>query len=154
MQIMREVLRTNAENRSGRKSTCGLRGAPPTALVVGDEPILRGLLARMMADAGYAVLGAEHGEAALMQVRRCGAALRLVITDINMPVMDGIELARMLESVQPGTPVLFITGRGSDSESVVEAWGELLRKPFRPDQLLEKVAGILTRAGEARRSRA
>ena len=128
----------------------------PTVLVVDDEPILRSLLTRVLAGAGYAVLEAEHGEEALMHVLRASAPLSLVITDINMPVMDGIELAGRLRPIHPAIPVLFITGRGSESGNagVIEVWGELLRKPFSPGQLLEKVAAILDRAAESRRNSA
>jgi DNA-binding response OmpR family regulator len=131
-------------------------GPHTTVLVVDDEPVLRSLLTRVLAGAGYAVLEAEHGEHALVQARRSKTPLSLVITDINMPVMDGIELARALRPHHPRTPILFITGRGSESDSStrVEAWGELLRKPFKPDTLLERVAMILTRAAEGRRTSA
>ena len=127
-----------------------------TVLVVDDEPVLRSLLTRVLAGAGYSVLEAEHGEHAMVQARRCNTPLGLVITDINMPVMDGLELARALRPVHPRTPILFITGRGSESDSSarVDAWGELLRKPFNPEMLLERVAMILTRAAEGRRTSA
>ena len=131
-------------------------GPQTTVLVVDDEPVLRSLLTRVLAGAGYAVLEAEHGEHALGQARRCHTPLSLVITDINMPVMDGIELVRKLRPIQPTVPVLFITGRGSEADrsAMVEAWGDLLRKPFKPEQLLERVAGMLSRAAAERRTSA
>ena len=92
----------------------------------------------------------------LVQARRSKTQVSLVITDINMPVMDGFDLARALRTLYPRTPILFITGRGGDSDSstMVDVWGELLRKPFNPDTLLERVAMLLTRAAEARRTSA
>jgi CheY-like chemotaxis protein len=107
---------------------------------VDDEASLRGLLRRVLAGAGFSVLEAAHGEEALQQVGRLLGRLSLVITDIHMPVMDGLAFARALRERALSTPVLFITGRESRDLDVTESAGpgaDLLRKPFTPAQLLE-----------------
>ncbi len=82
-----------------------------TVLVVDDEELLRRLLSRVLADAGFGVVEAENGAAALETARRLKGGLGLVVTDIHMPVMDGLEFARALRPLQPTVPILFITGR-------------------------------------------
>lgn len=108
-----------------------------------DEASLRGLLSRVLAGAGFSVLEAGHGEEALEQVRGVAGQLSLVITDIHMPVMDGLALGRALRACSPATPILFITGRESQDPDFAESIGDcgsLLRKPFTADGLLEAVA--------------
>ena len=79
-------------------------------LLVDDEPDIREVLQMAMLDAGYEVLMAENGEAAL----QCFLAERppIVITDIKMPVMDGIELLKRIKREDPETEVIMITGHG------------------------------------------
>ena len=83
----------------------------PTILLVDDEEFLRRLLARVLGGAGFDVIEAENGAAALRAAAGLNGALRLVVTDIHMPVMNGIEFAREFRPHHPAVPVLFITGR-------------------------------------------
>jgi two-component system cell cycle sensor histidine kinase/response regulator CckA len=110
-----------------------------TVLVVDDDEILRALLARALADAGYAVLDAADGEEALALAHAVPGQLGLVITDIQMPNMDGLTLAENLARLSPPPPVLFITGfaRG------YEIPGPCLTKPFLPSALVEAVGQIV-----------
>ena len=82
-----------------------------TILVVDDEELVRSVIARTLEDAGFAVLQAEHGEAALRVVRDFVGVLALAVVDMNMPVMTGSEFAREFRPMHPSVPVLFITGR-------------------------------------------
>ena len=83
----------------------------PTILLVDDEEFLRRLLARVLGGAGFDVVQAENGAAALRAAVGLDGTLRLVVTDIHMPVMNGIEFAREFRPHHPAVPVLFITGR-------------------------------------------
>lgn len=115
-----------------------------TVLVVDDEALLRRLLSRILADAGFGVLEAENGASALETARQLDGGLGLVVTDINMPVMDGLELARELRPLHPSVPILFITGRELPPLApgeVAERW--LLRKPFRAEAFLQAVAELV-----------
>jgi len=121
--------------------------AAATILVVDDEEGVRTVIARTLVDAGFEVLQAEHGEAALRVVRGHSGPLILAIVDMNMPVMTGTEFAREFRPMRPGVPVLFITGR----EPMVPGI-RLLRKPFGPGLLLETVAVVLGEAQQAERT--
>ena len=111
-------------------------------LLVDDEELVRQLLARILTDSGYAVEEADNGASALQAARRLDGSLNLVITDINMPVMDGLEFARALRATDGEIPFLFITGL--DPAIIHEAGfrADVLCKPFTPDAFLEKVARL------------
>jgi CheY-like chemotaxis protein len=117
-------------------------------LLVDDEELVRQLLARLLTDSGYAVEEADNGAAALQLARRLDGALSLVVTDINMPVMNGLEFARALRSTDPSIPFLFITAvdRALIHEPGLRA--EILEKPFTPDTFLEMVSRLVTPISE------
>ncbi|MCS6776878.1 MAG: response regulator [Chloroherpetonaceae bacterium] len=85
---------------------------PPTLLVVDDEPLMTELLQHMMSREGYQVLTAHNGVEALQIVRREGSQVDLILLDISMPDMDGLQTARALQQEMPGIPVLIATGFG------------------------------------------
>ena len=105
-----------------------------TVLVVDDEPVIRYLLAVTLEFAGYEVIEAPHGEAALKAARR--APPQLVITD-RMPVMDGTELIKHLraDDEMAQIPIILLTAT-SGGEPHADA---VLMKPFEPDKLIELV---------------
>jgi two-component system chemotaxis response regulator CheY len=116
-----------------------------TVLVVDDEESLRRVVARALTGVGFGVLEADNGASALRLLAAGDAGVHLVISDIHMPVMDGLAFARELRMRQPSLPILFITGRESP-----ELVGEVLRKPFMPDDLLLAVARMLGGVGDAK----
>jgi CheY-like chemotaxis protein len=119
-------------------------GQPPkhTVLVVEDDPILRNILAEALAGEGHAVVTAWNGEEALTIASTLVGQLALVVTDILLPVMDGIDLADRLACLNPAPPVLFISG--VKTERVVP--GPVLSKPFGPTAFLEQVGRLLSNA--------
>lgn len=106
--------------------------ASGTVLVVDDEPDIRYLLRVILELAGYRVVEAEHGEAALEQVR--DSPPQLVLTDQMMPVMSGSELIERLraEASTKSIPILMV----SAACSVQPGADALLGKPFDPDELI------------------
>jgi CheY-like chemotaxis protein len=110
-----------------------------TVLVVDDDPMLRYLLARTLADEGYPVIAVENGEQALILASSLIGQLALVITDIRMPGMGGLQLARCLANLEVPPPVLFISGFAADAEVP----GPFLAKPFLPSALVEHVGRML-----------
>ena len=110
-------------------------------LVVEDDPQVRAMAVRGLTEGGYSVLEAGHGRAALELVRTHAGRLDIVITDIGMPEMGGRELGRRLQQERPGVPVLYMTGYGEISDV-----SPLLRKPFAPDRLVDKVNEVLGRS--------
>jgi DNA-binding response OmpR family regulator len=109
----------------------------PTVLIVEDDAILRSILAQALADEGYAVLTADDGEPALAIASTL--RLDLVVTDLLLPLMDGLELADRLAHLEAPPPVLFISGVISKRKVP----GPVLTKPFGPSAFLGQVAHML-----------
>jgi len=102
--------------------------------------------AAMLDEAGYQVIEAGSGEAALECLDREGGRVGLMIADLAMPGMSGIELAQAVRFTRPEMPILFITGFAGASLPAEEAGPDkLLRKPFRAAELAARVAALLER---------
>ena len=113
-----------------------------TILLVDDEEVLRGLLSRILLDAGLAVAEAPNGRVALDVAEQLRDSLRLVVTDIQMPVMTGPQFVREFRPRYPHVPVLYITGRTATVPD--DDYGErLLQKPFTGEAFLARVRGLL-----------
>ena len=109
-----------------------------TILVVDDDAAVRDYAETVLADAGYDVLTAPDGAAALSLVRDYGA-IDLLFTDIVMPGLDGFEVARQARDAMPGLKVLYTSGYASDLQRA----DRLLKKPYRPQQLADEIAASL-----------
>ena len=118
-------------------------------LIVDDSSVMRKIVERALRQAGLElteVLEASNGAEALTQVQKGG--LDMILSDINMPVMDGLEFLKSLARVEAakGVPVIMITTEGSEAR-VVEALSAgakgYLGKPFTPEQVKERVAPLL-----------
>jgi CheY-like chemotaxis protein len=115
-------------------------------LLVDDEEVLRSLLSRMLADAGWDVIQAENGAQALDAARGLDGQLGLVVTDVHMPVMDGVEFARAFRPLHPDIPILYITGRdGAETHGPDVPPGMLLRKPFHAEEFIATVQRVVDR---------
>jgi CheY-like chemotaxis protein len=114
-------------------------------LVVDDDPAVRETTAALLGELGYDVYEAASGEEAL-EALACEPPIDVMLTDVVMPVMTGPELARRARASYPGLPVVFISGY-SDPEALVGAgeFANLVRKPARPDVLVQAIEGALTR---------
>lgn len=117
-----------------------------TVLLVDDEELLRRLLSRMLLEAGFTVVDAENGRQALDIARDLDDKLGLVVTDLHMPVMDGLEFARALRPIRPSVPILFITGRDLPERSASgNGWDDdVLRKPFAAEVFLDAVTRLVS----------
>ncbi len=110
-------------------------------LLVDDDEDVRAVAAAMLDEAGYDVVEAASGGAALARLEREERPIELLIADIAMPGMSGIELARVAKLMRPDLPILFITGFGGTAWPADQpSPGELLRKPFRTAELAAKIA--------------
>jgi DNA-binding response OmpR family regulator len=119
-------------------------------LVVEDEPDMRAVLRDNLEFEGYEVLDARDGKAGLEEALR--ARPDLVIMDIMMPVMDGIEATRRLRSRGAWMPVVFLSARGDEVDRILglEIGGDdYITKPFSMRELLARVKVILRRASQA-----
>ena len=120
-----------------------------TVLVVEDEQLVRDLVRRTLRRAGYTVLVAENGEAALAVSRANLGPIDLVVTDVVMPRMNGNDMASRLQLERPGIRVLFVSGYANDVLGLrggLESGTEYLQKPFTPSVLLDRVRELLTPA--------
>jgi two-component system cell cycle sensor histidine kinase/response regulator CckA len=123
--------------------------AGATVLVVDDEPALRAVAARSLKQAGFRVLQAADGGDALELIDRHGAP-DLVLTDILMPGIGGVELVRRLRDRWPTLPILFMSGYSAEElgrRGAIISEGELIHKPFTPRGLAGSVAAALSRVG-------
>jgi two-component system chemotaxis response regulator CheY len=117
-----------------------------TALIVDDAFSLRQLVAFTMRDAGFQVLEGGNGHEGLQQLN--GHKVDVIITDLNMPVMDGIAFIRKLRELPATkyTPVLMLTTESQSSlKQEAKAAGATgwIVKPFQPAKLLDVIAKIL-----------
>ncbi|HEX5385297.1 MAG TPA: PAS domain S-box protein [Gemmatimonadales bacterium] len=121
-------------------------GGSETILLVEDEAAVRASARRALERHGYTVVEARDGAEALALWRERGAAVQLVITDLRMPAMGGVELAAALRAERPSLPVIFMSGYAAggpgeplppDTESTV------IEKPFALEELLARVRGVL-----------
>ncbi len=122
-----------------------------TLLVVDDEPTIRKMAIDALSRLGYDCLEAESGEAALAMISKRTEEIKLLITDVIMPVMDGMELARRAWDLVPDLEVLFISGYSRDyigRDHFLKPGVNLLSKPFTPSALAAKVREILDRGRE------
>ena len=124
---------------------------PATILVAEDEPLVRAITARVLRRAGHTVVEAQDGEQALQMVRRHESPIDLVISDVVMARLGGLELTRCLAAERPGIPILLVSGYNREEmpspDDPASRIG-FLRKPFTPSELLEKVSALLTPAAD------
>jgi PAS domain S-box-containing protein len=127
--------------RAGLESESGTQ----TVLLVEDEDSVRTMAARILRQKGFTVVEASDGGAALEAIQE-GGPLDLILTDVVMPEMSGVELANRAEQLRPGMPVLFMSGY-SEREVADRGGGRtgsmLLNKPFRAGELVAAVRKVL-----------
>jgi signal transduction histidine kinase/CheY-like chemotaxis protein len=116
-----------------------------TVLIAEDERALRRLAATVLGQAGYRTLEASDGQQALDMFTVHSRNIVMVVTDVVMPRMGGIELSKRLRQGHPELPILFVTGYVDQSESLHDsaAGTPVLLKPFSADALLRAVTSAL-----------
>lgn len=118
------------------------QGDGRTVLVIEDEAAIRDLLRRMLGRMAFKVIMASHGQEGLDLFRQHEAEINLVITDLNMPGIDGLTVLRTLRATAPTLPLLVMSGR-LDEPAVTALKGigitGLIDKPFSLPQILERV---------------
>ncbi|HEV8631196.1 MAG TPA: ATP-binding protein, partial [Thermoanaerobaculia bacterium] len=123
------------EVTAGRQSIA----ATETVLLVEDEPMVRDLARRVLADRGYAILEAGDGEEALRVAAQHDGPIHIMLSDMVMPGMGGAELRERVLAVRPDLKVLFMSGYTADDfvrRGVMEEGFAYLDKPFTGEVLL------------------
>jgi PAS domain S-box-containing protein len=131
-------------------------GGDELVLVVEDEDELRRLAVRELEERGYLVLAAANGVEALAVARSLERPVDLLVTDVVMPEMNGVELAESLVDLWPELAVLFMSGHldeGAMERHPLDPDADLLPKPFTPDQLGRRARHALDRGAANRRNR-
>jgi len=128
---------------------------PPTLLIADDDPGLRESLERTLTREGYRVVLASDGRAALERVQAGG--IDLIVTDLRMPGLTGIDLLRAAKAIMPGVDVILLTAFGTVEEAVKamkDGAYDFLTKPFRREQLIKLIDKALERRDLIEQNRA
>ncbi len=123
-----------------------------TILVVDDEPKIVQLARDYLEHAGFAVVTAHDGKAALASAR--GQRPDLVVLDLGLPELDGLDVARTLRA-ESNVPIVMLTGRSEESDKLVGlelGADDYVTKPFSPKELVARVRAVLRRLERPRLS--
>jgi DNA-binding response OmpR family regulator len=118
----------------------------PTVLVVDDEPSIGEVVSIYLQRAGYQVIVARDGQAALEVLER--QSPDLVVLDLMLPKVDGLEIARRLRA-QGDTPIIMLTAKREESDRITGlemGADDYVVKPFSPQELVSRVKAVLRRA--------
>jgi PAS domain S-box-containing protein len=116
-----------------------------TVLVVEDEPQVRRMAARALAEVGHQVLEAGDGREAISLLARSGQGIDLVLTDVAMPGMSGRELAERLRQARPDVRVIFMSGYADEEivrRGLLDPDQPFIQKPFTPAVLVRRIAEL------------
>jgi two-component system, cell cycle sensor histidine kinase and response regulator CckA len=122
-----------------------------TILLVEDESAVRRMMFEALTRTGYRVWEATNGADAIRKFGEQIGEVDLLVTDIMMPVMNGLRLAEELRSRRPSLNVMFTSGHAEDvisGQGRVGTVADLLQKPFLPDVLVQKVHAVLDRTSD------
>jgi DNA-binding response OmpR family regulator len=122
----------------------------PHVLVVDDDPTVREVVVAYLTRAGFDTSDAGDGPAALREA--ASKAPDLVVLDLMLPGLDGLEVCRRLRAERPDLPVVMLTARGEESDRVLGLQvgaDDYVTKPFSPRELVLRVQSVLRRAQPA-----
>jgi two-component system chemotaxis response regulator CheY len=118
-------------------------------LIVDDSSTMRKIISRSLRQAGLAVddiLEAGDGIEGLNVLSTSGKTIHLILSDINMPNMDGLEFVKQVRANGLAMPIVMITTEGGEdvlNQAMQNGASDSIKKPFTPDQLNEKLGGML-----------
>ena len=148
-RIMRELELGKTEEAASARERIHLapsRKPSATILLVEDSDNLRNLLHRVFEGNGFSVLPAADGAEALRLCQQHDGTIDLVVSDIVMPRLNGLELEERIRAARPETKFLFMTGFGEqfpELRELIKHGINILEKPFLPSELLRKVEDTL-----------
>jgi CheY-like chemotaxis protein len=123
-----------------------VRGGSECILLVEDDAVLRKLAERALAAVGYQIIPAATGTEALDRLAQPGVEVDLVVTDMVMPQMSGMQLAERIHAQHPDTRVLLVSGYSDDlvaGQGIESGEVVFLQKPFAMTELAQKIRELL-----------
>jgi two-component system, cell cycle sensor histidine kinase and response regulator CckA len=117
-----------------------------TVILVEDDPAVRALSRQVLTRHGYVVLEAKDGSEAIRICQQYPGTIDLLVSDVVMPIMSGLQVAQRLRQMRPRLKTLFVSGYPDDAldaHGVLKAEITLLPKPFTPSALANKVRSVL-----------
>jgi PAS domain S-box-containing protein len=126
-----------------RKPAVAASGGSETILIAEDEPTVRQFLASLLTSHGYSVLTASNGQEALKMAHDYDGVIDLLLSDVVMPKMNGIELANILRNEIADLKILLVTGYSENRVALQEAGDAYLQKPFAPQVLTKRLRQLL-----------
>jgi DNA-binding response OmpR family regulator len=117
--------------------------AGKTILLADDDGQLRTFLAALLRKCGYNIIVASDGKEALQKAREFEGVIHLLLSDVDMPEMTGIELAIQLNQERPDTKILLISGLSTGMLVLNNGW-QFLPKPFMSDMLKDRIRDFLS----------
>lgn len=123
---------------------------PSPVLVVEDEELLRLYAADLLEEAGFEVVPAADAEEAL-RIVGSRPDIRVLFTDVQLPGLDGLELARRVHDRWPHVLLLLTSGAQGPGKCDIADHGHFLAKPYTPDQVLGEIDALGREAGERAR---
>jgi PAS domain S-box-containing protein len=139
----------SAHEEAGRTEKAASPAPSPqpgqTILLVEDEEWVRSMMNRALSASGYSILQAGDGSEALELADHFGGRIHLLLTDLVMPRMGGVELARILATKDPHLKILYLSGYSDQAitQDSLDAGRSFLQKPFTPDALVKAVRELL-----------
>jgi two-component system cell cycle sensor histidine kinase/response regulator CckA len=134
-----------------RRAAAPAPGGPARCLVVDDDPQVRQMIGDILSNAGHSVVMAVDGSDGVEKIK-ADPSVEVVITDLAMPKLNGLQLARVCKTLRPSLPVVMLTGWGvllTEDELAEHGVDEVLSKPVRMDQVLGVLAAVRARTDSA-----
>lgn len=120
-----------------------VRAGNETVLFAEDDDLVRHLSVAALASVGYRMIEAAHGAEALRATEEHPGPIHLLVTDVSMPEIGGIEVAKRFRELRPEAAVLFISGYAGGLLTELGPDVDMLQKPFSTDELLARVREVL-----------
>jgi len=126
--------------------TIRLQGGSETVLLAEDDEMVRSVVSQTLRLHGYTVIETHDGLEAFQHCERAGITVDLLVTDVTMPVMSGVDLSKRVTAIRPGVKVLYTSGYADQAllhQELLAPGTAFLQKPFTREALLNKVREVL-----------
>jgi PAS domain S-box-containing protein len=142
-EVLLPEVSVQVEETPEKPTALSTQGGSETILIAEDEPTVRQFLASLLAAQGYSVLVACDGLEALHMARGHDGQIDLLLSDVVMPKMNGIELAQRLRGEMAHLKILLVTGYSENQAALREVGDAYLQKPFAPQALTKCLRQLL-----------